>query len=76
MYYKIAELRKDNKLTHKQVGKLLLISQQAYSRCETGKREFSLEMLVRLAKFYGVSVDYLVGLSDDPTPYPPAKNNR
>lgn len=73
IFPRLRDLRKDNDLTQAEVGKYLWVSQRTYSLYETGKREVPLRMLVTLAKFYGVRVDYLADPSDDPTPYPPYK---
>ena len=55
------ELRKQHKLTSKQVAEALGIAQQQYSLYETGKREIPVSKLIKLADFYGVSLDFLVG---------------
>ena len=49
---------------------MLSCSQVCYSRYETGERAIPLECLVTLAEFYDTSVDYLLGLTDEPQPYP------
>lgn len=69
-YGRIRDLRNDRGLTQKQVAKLLSVSQNTYSQYEIGTSRFPLDTVVKLAEFYDVSVDYLVGLTDDPTPYP------
>lgn len=46
------------------------ISEVAYQNYEAGRREPKLSILIRIAQTYHVSLDYLVGLTDDPTPYP------
>lgn len=66
---RIRELRKEKGLKQKEVSGMLGLSQQAYSRCEVGNIESSLESLAILAKLYGVSVDYIIGMTDDRTPY-------
>ena len=57
-------------LTEEDVAKLLHISQNTYSQYEIGTTRYPLDAVVTLAEFYGVSVDYLVELTDDPKPYP------
>lgn len=54
-------LREANGLTQRQISVDLGITQQAYSRYERGEREPDLEMLCKLADYYGVTVDYLIG---------------
>ena len=46
------------------------ITERAYQNYELGIREPKVSILARIAQFYDVSIDYLVGLTDDPTPYP------
>lgn len=66
MYYKrIRELREDNDILQKDIAKLLNTSQQHYSRIENGSTEITADRIITLAKFYKVSADYILGLSDD-----------
>ncbi len=58
---RLRELRKARNLTQKQVGDVLGITDQSYSRYETGEREPSLESLLKLSDLFGVTVDYLLG---------------
>lgn len=48
------------------------ITEKAYQNYELGAHEPKVSILMRIARFYGVSIDYLVGLTDDPSPYPRA----
>ena len=65
MYYKrIRELREDNDILQKDVAKVLNTTQQHYSRIETGATEITADRVVTLAKFYNVTTDYILGLSD------------
>ncbi len=48
------------------------ITERTYQNYELGLREPKVSILMRIARFYGVSIDYLVGLTDDPAPYPRA----
>ena len=57
-------MREDNDLLQKDVAKLLGISQQYYSEYEKGNRTMPISHLIRLAKYYRTSIDYIVGLSD------------
>lgn len=63
-------MRTDRGLTQSQIAKLLHVSQNTYSQYEIGTTRFPLDVVIKLAEYYGVSVDYLVGLTDIPTPYP------
>lgn len=65
LFKRIKDLREDNDLFQKDIAKLLGISQQYYSEYENGKRTIPISHLITLAKYYNVSVDYLVGLSND-----------
>lgn len=70
---RIRDLREDRDLTQQQIAEKLLCDQSLYSKYERGQRELPLRLAVQLARFYGVSVDYLVGLTDQERPYPPRK---
>lgn len=59
---RIKELRTDNDYTQEQVANYLGIKQTVYSRYETGKNDMKIEYLVKLAIYYGVSADYILGL--------------
>ena len=48
------------------------ITERTYQNYELGLREPKVSILMRIARFYDVSIDYLVGLTDDPAPYPRA----
>ncbi|MBS4917552.1 MAG: helix-turn-helix transcriptional regulator [Clostridiales bacterium] len=61
---RLKQLRKQQKLTLERFGAQLEVSKQTPCRWENGERQPSLEMLARIAEFYGVSTDYLLGLSD------------
>jgi len=69
-YGRIRDLRIDQGLTQQKVAELLHVSQNTYSQYEIGVTRFPLEAVIQLAKFYNVSMDYLVGLTDEPKPYP------
>ncbi|MBP5288968.1 MAG: helix-turn-helix transcriptional regulator [Clostridia bacterium] len=65
MYQRIRDLREDKDLTQKQLAQALHCSQQAYSNYELGQRDIPTEVLIRLARFYKVSTDYILGISDN-----------
>ena len=70
MYFKrIADLRIDEDKTQQQIADLLKCHRQVYARYERGIREIPVSMLILLAKYYGVSVDYLTDLTDIKAPY-------
>lgn len=66
--HRIKDLREDRDLSQTQVAKILNITQQQYSNIETGKADISSEKLILLAKYYNVSVDYILGLSKEAKP--------
>ena len=63
-FQRIQDLRTDADMSQKQLSEILHISQRSYSRYETGSRNIPVEMLIRLANYYDISVDYLVGRTD------------
>ena len=67
---RIREMREDNDLLQKDVAKILNISQQQYSRYESGENELSYDSLIKLANFYNTSIDYLLYRTDERKPYP------
>ena len=69
-YPRIRDLREDNDLTQEAVGRAINVPQRTYAYYESGQRMIPPRVLAALAVFYGTSVDYLVGLTDEPTPYP------
>ena len=73
-YKRIRELREDRDLTQEQVGKAVNVPQRTYAYYETGERMIPPQVLVSLARFYGVSVDYLLNLTDETKPYPGRKS--
>ena len=66
MYPRIRELREDHDLLQRQVADRLHCSQQVYSNYELGQRDIPTEVLIRLAELYSVSIDYLLGQTDNP----------
>ena len=69
-YNRIRDLRNDRKLSQSFVAQHLSIAQNTLSQYELGERNIPNEVLVKLALFYETSIDYLLGLTDDPAPYP------
>ncbi len=69
MYPRLRNLREDKDLTQTEIAKILNISQTTYSRYESGVLDIPSLSLIKLAKFYKTSIDFLVGLSDDTIPY-------
>ena len=70
MKLRIRDLREDSDLKQRQIAELLDCDQSLYSKYEREERVLPLEYADKLADFYGVSVDYLLGRTDIKTPYP------
>ena len=64
MYKRIRDLREDMDLTQKELSKILCCSQQVYSNYELGQRDIPTDILIKLSRFYDVSIDYILGVSD------------
>lgn len=64
LYQRIRELREDHDLTQVQMGKILSCSQRVYSNYERGELDIPTEILIKLAYFYEVSVDYLLNRTE------------
>ncbi|MCD7906708.1 MAG: helix-turn-helix domain-containing protein [Clostridium sp.] len=75
-FERIAELRKDRGFRQTDLARILGMSQRNYSHLESGEYDFSSRQLIRLASLFDVSIDYLVGLTDEKTPYPKSKTFR
>ena len=67
---RIRNLREDNDLTQQEVAVILETSQTMYARYEGGANEMPIRHLLKLAKYYDVSTDYLLGLTDNKAAYP------
>lgn len=70
MRLRIRDLREDNDLKQKEVADYLMCDQSLYSKYERGERPLPLEYAEKLADYYHVSVDYLLGRTNIKTPYP------
>lgn len=66
---RLRDLREDNDLTQAQLGKLLNKSQQGYNHIEAGRAELKIEDLIKLCKFYNLSADYIVGITNKKRSY-------
>ena len=70
MYHRIRDLREDMDLSQTKVATMLGMSQTGYSKYETGENDIPTSVLIRLAQFYGTSIDYLLGQTDQKERYP------
>ena len=68
-YERIRNLRIDADLTQEYIAQMLGVKQNTYSQYEIGVSRYPIEVLTKLAVYYGTSIDYLVDLTDDPRPY-------
>lgn len=64
-FKRIRDLREDHDLTQKQVAEYLCCQREVYRRYETGDREIPVSYVIRLAKMYNVSIDWMLGESED-----------
>ena len=69
MYHRIRDLRTDHDLSQKDVAAYLEMSQTGYSKYEVGTNDVPTQILIKLARFYNVSIDYLLGETDNPHRY-------
>jgi len=69
LFPRIRNMREDKDLSQSEIAKILNCAQRTYSGYECGQRSIPIESIIILAKFYGTSVDYLLGLTDNPLPY-------
>ena len=61
MYPRIRDLREDRDLNQTQAASMLGMSQTGYSKYETGENDIPTTILIKLARFYNTSIDYLLG---------------
>lgn len=66
MYFRLRDLREDHDMKQKDLAAYLKCSQQVYSNYELGQRDVPTDILIRLSQLYHVSVDYILGLTDNP----------
>ena len=68
-YNRLRELREDNDYTQQKIADMLYINRRTYSAYETGVNNLPVEILVKLAKIYNTSTDYILELTDKTEPY-------
>lgn len=69
MSQRLKELREHNNISQNEIAKILNIKQQQYSRYEKDLNKISLKYLILLAKYYNTSTDYILGITNEKTPY-------
>lgn len=66
MYERIRHLREDKDMNQTQIAKIIDMSQTGYSKYETGENDIPTSILIKLADYYDVSIDYLLDRTDNP----------
>ena len=74
MYQRLRDLREDKDLSQKQLAEIIGMSQTGYSKYETGENDIPTQTLLKIADFYGTSVDYILGRTNEIKPYPAAEH--
>ncbi len=69
IYKRLRDLREDKDWTQQEIADMLFINRRTYSAYENGINSMTPETLIKIAKIHNVSVDYLLELTDNPTPY-------
>ncbi|MCR5061025.1 MAG: helix-turn-helix transcriptional regulator [Saccharofermentans sp.] len=69
MYPRIKELRESRGLKQREIAELISCSQQVYSKYELGVCDIPTDILIKLSNYYDVSVDYILGITNNPAPY-------
>ena len=67
---RLKELREDSDITQKYLADLLHIKQNTYSQYENGQRQIPIELLIKIARFYNTSIDYILGETSTKKRYP------
>ena len=65
MYKRLRELRESMDMSQRQVAEILEMSQTGYSKYETGENDIPTHILIKLADYYGTSIDYILGRSNE-----------
>ena len=70
MQTRLRDLREDKDITQEEAAKIGSISKKSYERYENGIRDIPLEIVIKYAKYYNISIDYIAGLTNIPTELP------
>ena len=73
--YRLKDLREDNDLSQKNIADILNIPTRTYSSYENEERGLPIDILIKLARFYNTSADFIIGLTNISKPYPNRKIN-
>lgn len=71
--YRLKDMREDNNKSQKEIANILDLQQNSYSQIESSKNNLQIDHLIKLARFYNTSTDYLLGLTDNSMPYSKSK---
>ena len=66
MYQRLRDLREDKDLSQTKLAKIIGMSQTGYSKYETGENDIPTAILIKLADYYGVSIDYILNRTNNP----------
>lgn len=72
-YQRLRDIREDNDMKQEEIARILNINQTQYSRYELGKNMMSVDKYIKLALFYNITLDYLLGVIDEPHEIFPTK---
>lgn len=72
-FQRLEDLRIDHDKTQEEISTFLCCQREVYGRYERGTRQIPVDLLIRLAELYNVSIDYIVGLTNETKPYPRRK---
>ena len=72
LFQNLRELREEQGLSQKELGKIIGFSQRELSHIEVGSREMTYSLLIELASYFGTSVDYIMDLTDNRSAYEPS----
>ena len=67
---RLRDMREDRDIPQRVLAEYLHIRQNTYSQYENGQRQIPIDALIQLAGYFDTSVDYILGLTDEKTPYP------
>lgn len=67
-FQRIEDLRIDNDISIKEISEYLGLNRDVYARYEKGKRQFPVDIIIKLAEYYNCTTDFLLGLSDEKRP--------
>lgn len=70
---RLKDIREDMDITQTQIAEFLHIKQNTYSQYENGQRGLPIDVLIKLAKYFNTSTDYILGLTNESKPYPTSK---